>query len=321
MTVCLPLLMLTSCSKDDDSDGDSGKPSRNDPEKLAVTGSVTDITPLGATISGWANIDPVLTVAAKFGVIVSLDSKPSYSNGMVISVNELKPDNSYQVSVTDLTPGTTFYYLSFVKIGDIYTYGDVRSFSTMELHLCPDNHHPHAIDLGLPSGTKWACCNVGATTPEDYGGYYAWGETSEKSIYLWWTYTYGGSDSDCPNIGFDIADTQYDVAHVKMGGSWRMPSHMQQMELKDNCICVQWNGMDGFLAIGKNGGQIFLPAAGRRFGDDLDDAGSDGFYWSSSLYPDYNNSIAYDLSILNIHLWDWNADSRFKGLSVRAVCP
>ena len=321
MAVCLSLLMLTSCSKDDDSDGDSGKPSRNNPEKLAVTGSVTDITPFGATISGWANIDPVLTVAAKLGVIVSLDSKPSYSNGMVISVNELKPDNSYQVSVTDLTPGTTFYYLSYVKIGDIYTYGDVRSFSTMELHLCPDNHHPHAIDLGLPSGTKWCCCNVGATTPEGYGGYYAWGETSEKSYYSWDTYAYYNSNTrSCTNIGSDIAGSQYDVAHVRMGGSWRMPSHDQQMELMDYCTrtWTQQNGVNGIHVTGKNGGQIFLPAAGNRWSDGLDFAGSCGCYWSGSLGPNYDDG-AYFLSFYS-GPWDWGSYYRFIGQSVRAVC-
>ena len=88
---------------------------------MSVTGSVTDITPFGATISGWANIDPALTVAAKFGVIVSENSNPSYSNGMQYSNYELKSDNSYQVEVEDLTPGTEYYYLSYVRIGDIYT--------------------------------------------------------------------------------------------------------------------------------------------------------------------------------------------------------
>ena len=115
----------------------------------------------------------------------------------------------------------------------------------MELHLCPDNHHPHAIDLGLPSGTKWACCNVGATAPEDYGGYYAWGETSEKSDYddgyAYWQDKNGDGwmdSGECTNIGSDIAGTQYDVAYIRMGSSWRMPNAEQINELINNCTSV-----------------------------------------------------------------------------------
>ena len=79
------------------------------------------------------------------------------------------------------------------------------------------------IDLGLPSGTKWACCNVGANKPEAYGDYYAWGETQTKSTYSEQTYLYykNGLYQD---VGSDIAGTQYDVAHVKWGGSCVMPS-------------------------------------------------------------------------------------------------
>ena len=88
---------------------------------------------------------------------------------------------------------------------------------------CPDSNHPHAIDLGLPSGTKWACCNVDAKIPEGYGGYYAWGETSEKSLYSWRTYTYGTGYENCTDIGKDIAGTNYDVAHVRMGGRGECP--------------------------------------------------------------------------------------------------
>jgi len=101
---------------------------------------------------------------------------------------------------------------------------------------CPDDNHPHMIDLGLSSGTKWACCNVGANKPEGNGDYYAWGETQTKSKYNWSTYTHcDGSEENCHNIGSDIAGTRYDVAHVKWGGSWVMPSRDQIKELKDNC--------------------------------------------------------------------------------------
>lgn len=102
--------------------------------------------------------------------------------------------------------------------------------------LCPDNNHPHLIDLGLPSGTKLAFCNVDTDHPENQspanrGGYYACGETETKTTYDWSTYTHcDGLSSTCHNLGNDIAGTQYDVAHVKWGGSWVMPSQEQQNE-------------------------------------------------------------------------------------------
>ena len=149
---------------------------------------------------------------------------------------------------------------------------------------CPDNRHPHLIDLGLPSGTKWACCNVGADRPEEYGGYYAWGETEEKTTYDLSNYIYQSSGTFHYLIS-DIAGTQYDVVHVKWGESWVMPSWTQLAELLNNCI-NKWtteNGVNGAkLTSKKNGASIFLPAAGYRNDSDLYDAGSSGIYWSST---------------------------------------
>lgn len=165
---------------------------------------------------------------------------------------------------------------------------------------CPDDHHPHLIDLGLPSGTKWACCNVGATTPEGYGGYYAWGETEEKDYYDYKgsNYTHwDGSSNNCHDLGSNIAGTQYDVAHIKWGGSWKMPSYDQQTELRDNCSS-EWttvNGINGRIFTGSNGGSIFLPAAGYRWNDYLLNAGSHGYYWSSTESP--LGTDAYELCI------------------------
>lgn len=166
---------------------------------------------------------------------------------------------------------------------------------------CPDSHHPHLIDLGLPSGTKWACCNVGAEKPEHYGGYFAWGETTEKTRYYWDTYTHcDGSSSTCHDIGKDIAGTQYDAATVNWGSPWVMPSKEQMEELENSCTS-EWtteNGVNGRRFTGPNGASIFLPAAGGRWYDDLNDAGSRGYYWSSSLGESVTNDawLLYFLS-------------------------
>ena len=158
--------------------------------------------------------------------------------------NKEWPLKSMQTVFTDMQPGKTYTVFPIVKLmGKELRAQPSTTFP--EFHTCPDSNHPHAIDLGLPSGTKWACCNVGATSPEEYGGYYAWGETSEKSKYYWTSYLYYDRENyGFKNIGSDIACTQYDIAHVHMGGSWRMPSYNQQKELIDKCTIVffrtQW---------------------------------------------------------------------------------
>ena len=184
---------------------------------------------------------------------------------------------------------------------------------------CNDDHHPHIIDLGLPSGTKWACCNVGASTPEGYGNYYAWGETQPKDVYNWDTYQYGSSSSNVENIGSDIAGTSYDAATVNWGVPWRMPSLTQIQELLDNCssIWTTQNGVKGRKFTGPNGGSIFLPAAGGRWDSGLDYAGTGGYYWSSSLlegYPYY----AYYLSFNSGSAY-WGSGYHIYGRSVRPV--
>ena len=187
---------------------------------------------------------------------------------------------------------------------------------------CPDDHHPHMIDLGLPSGTKWACCNVGATTPEGYGGYYAWGETEEKDYYDLKAYQhvyfeYGGYEHYY-DIGSDIAGTHNDVAHVKWGESWVMPSKNQIQELIENCT-YEWTtlmGINGGKFTGINGGSIFLPAAGHRWFDDLL-VGYDGSYWSSTRHPSLLNGASYMGLFSNIFMdYDYYL---YGGFTVRPV--
>ena len=182
---------------------------------------------------------------------------------------------------------------------------------------CPDASHPHMIDLGLPSGTKWACCNVGASAPEQYGNYYAWGETSPKSVYDEDTYQY--YNNGYVNIGSDIAGSDYDAATANWGAPWRMPSLSQIQELVDSCTST-WttqNGVNGRKFVGPNGGTIFLPAAGRRWDSDLNYAGYDGFYWSSTLNesgPDFADCLYFHSGGAY-----WDGNYRFGGQSVRPV--
>ncbi|MBR4963326.1 MAG: hypothetical protein IKY54_05430 [Muribaculaceae bacterium] len=196
-------------------------------------------------------------------------------------------------------------------------------------------HNGHAyVDLGLPSGLKWAAYNVGATTPEEYGDYFAWGETSTKTTYNWSTYKYcNGSDYTMTKYSLDsyfgtvdnktTLELTDDAARVNWGGKWRIPTIAEYDELKSTSNCTwTWttqNGVKGYKVTSKkNGNSIFLPAAGNRNDDSLYDAGSDGDYWSSSLYTDYNNG-AYGVCF-NPNGVVWFYSGRYYGRSVRAVC-
>ena len=187
---------------------------------------------------------------------------------------------------------------------------------------CPDDNHPHAIDLGLPSGTKWACCNVGATVPEGYGGYYSWGETEEKDSYDKTNYLhYDVSAGEYMDIGQYICGTDYDVAHVRWGESWQMPMYEQIKELVDNCSC-QWtdiNGIAGQLFTSKiNGACVFLPATGNRYQSAIHYQGVEGDYWSATRLPS-TNSLAYSLGFYNSGATSERISYPHSGLSVRPV--
>lgn len=159
-----------------------------------------------------------------------------------------------------------------------------------------------AVDLGL--SVKWASCNVGASEPEEYGDYFAWGETVSKEEYSWATYKWNADDA----------------ASVHWGGKWRMPTAQEWDELLNQCDWewTDWNGVSGYqVSSRKNAGKIFLPAAGIWLEDMLHDLGSRGFYWSSSLY-DNNPDCASGL-----HFYTDNRGRhgtfRNDGLSIRPV--
>ena len=181
------------------------------------------------------------------------------------------------------------------------------------------NGHKY-VDLGLPSGLKWATCNVGASSPEDYGKYYAWGEISTKG-----SYTDSNSVTSGRKFGNIGGNAQYDVARASWGASWRLPTKAEFEELlkEYNCtwIWTTQDGKNGYKVISKkNGNSIFIPVAGNRGGTSLNRDGSYGYYWSST--PAANNtSSAYCLRFnSNIP----NADDiaslyRYSGRSVRPV--
>ena len=182
------------------------------------------------------------------------------------------------------------------------------------------------VDLGL--SVKWATCNVGANSLEEYGYYFAWGETTQKTTFNWSTYkycngTYRSMTKYCTDSYYGTVDNKTtlelsdDVAHVNWGGSWRMPTKAEQDELRNTNNCTwTWtkqNGVNGYKVTSKkNGNSIFLPAAGYRDGSNL------GYYWSSSLNT-YDGGSAYYLGFVSSDV-DWGLNRRYYGHSVRAVC-
>ena len=185
-----------------------------------------------------------------------------------------------------------------VDVADIATVIDIMAGGGQEpdpapepsYTSCPDDNHPHAIDLGLPSGTKWACCNMGATKPSESGGKYAWGETEGKTTYEWETYLYGNSETDVTDIGSDISNTQYDVAHVKWGGSWHMPTVEQLKELRSYCT-REFSNQDGndvwFFTSKNNEGVVIIPCTKKTTASSL------GYYWSATANENYNAYFLY----------------------------
>jgi len=249
-------------------------------------------------------------------------SDNNYKYSFSAQVENLEPDTEYVYWIwyTCTINGMTFYY---------------SSDNSVEFRTKKKSDEPtpgEAIDLGL--SVKWASRNVGSSSPEGYGGYYAWGETEEKNDYDWDTYKYwsdrngdGWFDSnEHQNIGSNISGTQYDVAHVKWGGSWRMPTLDEVKELVNNCTWkwTTYNGVNGQLVTGPNGNSIFLPVAGYRDGTtSLEGLGA--YYWSATLHEDYSDA-AYGLYFVDLD-GDWGDNSehgsgfnyRGFGLTVRPV--
>ena len=238
--------------------------------------------------------------------------------------------------------GYTFTGWNTVQGGSGASYTDEQTIiATADMTLYaqwilsdPFNGHEY-VDLGLPSGTKWATCNVGSTTPEGYGDYFAWGETEPKENYDWSTYKYCNGDRNkltkyCENAEYGIngftdtltiLEASDDAATANWGAGWRMPTKEEMIELYSNCT-HEWttqNGVNGSRLTGSNGSTIFLPAAGARSGSELISAGSDGVYWSSTvgwLYPEYTVFL-YESSNGDYGL---ASQDRCLGYSVRPVC-
>ena len=275
------------------------------PSNLSIPVGNSAVTQI---IGGWDTFAAVIEEGEEFASIVHDDSDPRklkiFGKKQGTAKLKIEDRRSKQVAYVSIT------------IGD-------------------ESEHEY-VDLGLPSGTLWATCNVGANSPEEYGDYFAWGETESKELYEWTTYKWcNGSyrtitkyciDSNFGYNGFTDnkmeLDTEDDAATANWGKDWQMPSIDQIKELINSEYTTkeetQLHGVLGTLVTGPNGNTIFLPSAGSR-SDNLYNAGDWGSYWSRSLSPksEVNDNDAWALDVgFYCSLTGWNPCG---GRSVRPV--
>lgn len=252
------------------------------------------------------------------------NSTPTYEDYFKLLGNNVQ---DYPFTIKNLVPGTTYYYIAYVKIERMVYYSEVKSVTTKGEKPTPPaytliNGHKF-VDLGLPSGLLWAETNVGASSATDAGDYFAWGETEPKTNYSWDTYKWGVTPTKYNDTdGKTVLDAEDDVATVKWGAPCRMPSYSELEELYDNCHMLSksdYNGVSGHLFTGPNGNTIFLPASGGIDNETYYNRGEYGYYWSRSIPIDgVQEPVA--IEFLNFYPYLYARSLyRYYGLSVRPV--
>lgn len=319
------------------------------PTGISVTGESSDIGGSSAKLYGWCNQEEAEGTSVVFGIEYSSTDLTTAANTIIAS--EKDAENKYCCQATGLSSNTLYYYRAFTLFNGVRSYGEVKTFTTLAPN-CPSG----AVDLGL--SVYWATCNLCesgfVSSPEQYGDYYAWGETAPKdeyynSTYKWYIMDYGwvqtitkyNTYSSWGTVDYkSTLDPEDDVAHVKLGGSWRMPKLTEWRELLSNCT-QNWTdnyngtGIAGMVVTsnveGYKNKSIFLPAAGSRLGTDLfsDElnprtgdprTGAGGHYWSSSLYTE-NPEDAWKIDFRSGQSGpgQGRTQQRYYGFSVRPV--
>ena len=305
-------------------------------QATVTTQAATNVQTFFGTLNGTLSLATLDEFSPSVGFYYStekndLESLMASGTRLDCSLNN---DGSFSSFLFGLPENTPVYYVAWASVYYTLFWGEVESFTTTSELLLQDG----AIDMGL--SVKWASSNLDesgfVSSPELYGDYYAWGETAPyysnldpltwkdgKTGYNWASYGWcNGSSSSLTKYNAEdnkaVLEEEDDVAHVKLGGKWRMPTFEEWSELLTNCQSVRtdYKGVSGRLVIGPNGNTIFLPAAGRYNGTSLSSAGSVGGYWSSSL----NTNQAMALSVnFNSNVFDRANSSRNIGYPIRPV--
>lgn len=230
----------------------------------------------------------------------------------------------FTVTLNSLKPYTTYRYQALSAVPGYNLLGRAMEFTTLSMTSFPTGDHEY-VDLGLPSGTLWATCNVGANSPEEVGNYYAWGETKPKDRYSndnYFDRSYNKYNNEGGKTTLDLDD---DAAYMNWGDGWRMPTYEEMNELKKRCEWrwISRNGVTGFDVTGPNGNSIFMPAGGGMYEQQLLGAKVYGTYWSSTLDSGFEYANLYGLGInfaspSSDTDWSWES-SRWDGQTIRPV--
>lgn len=323
LVICVMALLFAAC-----------EPNAPATSSKVETGAASDITTESVVLHGVVNVDISQYEDVEFGMMVSEDkAELNARNGEMYKAKVLI-GKDFELTLSGLSPETEYYYCAWVFLSNTqYEFGDIKSFETKENSGSGSTGNHEYVDLGL--SVKWATCNVGASKPEEYGDYFAWGETQPKDYYVWSTYKWCNGSYDtqtkyCTNSSYGTVDNKTvleaadDAARANWGGSWRMPTPDELIELREQCTWTgtTQNGVYGYKVTSKKSGytnkSIFLPAAGYRYYSSLDYAGSLGNYWSSSLSTDYPDR-AWIVHFCSSYVYR-SIDSRYFGQSVRPVC-
>lgn len=290
-----------------------------------ITASITEITSDSAIGGGEVTNDGGSTVTAR-GFCWSTSANPTIQDSH--STDGIGV-GTFTSNITGLIQNTTYHVRAYATNEAGIAYGLDKEFTTNS-GVTPGAHE--YVDLNLPSGTLWATYNVGANSPEEYGRYYAWGETEHKSMYVWSYYKYCNGNPSylrltkyCNNTNWGNVDNltlllpEDDVATFIWGEEWCMPTKDEWQELIDNTTGV-WttqNDVNGWLFTATNSNSIFLPAAG-CYQYVLNGAGDSGAYWSSSLDTEWPENSHY-ISIESFMIPRVLSIARCVGCSVRPV--
>lgn len=259
--------------------GDFRTFSTKQPYDVVTTGNASDVTYCSATVTSLiSSVDERDNIWIE---VIYSTNKESLQNdsafhSFACSLNDIKDKKEYKITLNNLSDNTTYYYVSVASFNGVDVFSEAKKFTTKQDPFIGTLNGHDWIDLGLPSGIKWATCNIGSSSPEEYGDKYAWGETKIKSDYDLDNYKWSnGSDN-----GWDNPFTKYwtdnddgivdnktilepsdDVARVKWGDKWRMPTEEEFRELKNKC---RWerttqDGIIGVCITGPNKHSIFLP--------------------------------------------------------------
>lgn len=287
-------------------------------EPAIKTISSTNVTSNSAKLNGYIEFEGDYS-SATYGMLYGTSSALTY--GTSLSVTSENNDNgSFSATVHGLSEETEYYFRAYLYINDKCYYGDVLSFTTGKAE--------EIVDLGL--SVYWRGWNVGATTSEEYGNYYAWGEATQSSNFAWDNYFDNPYDADENWIGCqtttDITSTDKDAANTVLGNGWRMPTHEEMSELMNNCTWT-WtttaNGVSGYEVRSNVEGYtdkaIFLPAAGNGDKEEIKNVGTYGGYWTSTPLESTSKAAAYNLYFYGATIHAIQNSNRYTGRSIRPV--